>query len=118
MPVKQATPPKSSDEELSSNPTMDYTNYKLNEKVAKAIAASNDFVFPTDGMLSKSKSKRHSLPLRKRSPSAGEGEGSKPPAPAANSAARNAAAARTAAAQTAEQEDGARTSAAAATAVR
>jgi len=91
VPVKQATPPKSSDEELSSNPTMDYTNYNLNEKVAKAIAASNDFVFPTDGMLSKSKSKRHSLPLRKRSPSAGEGEGSKPPAPAANSAARNAA---------------------------
>lgn len=90
MPVKHVNPPKSSEAELSSNPTMDYTNYKLNEKVSKAIAASNDVTYPRDGMLTKAKSKRPSLPLRKRSPSAGEGEGSKPSA--ADSAVPNAAA--------------------------
>jgi hypothetical protein len=93
VPVKHATQPKTTEAELSSNPTMDYTNYRLNDKVAKAIGASNNKMpFTTDGILSKKQGKRPSLPLRKRSGSAEEGDDSKPSATTA-AAAHNAAAA-------------------------
>lgn len=79
VPVKHATHSKMSESELSTNPMMDYTNYKLNDKVAKAIAASsNSMPFSTDGSMSKQKGKRPSLPLRKRSASQDEGEDAKP----------------------------------------
>ena len=82
VPVKHVTQPKVSEAELSNNPTMDYTNYRLNEKAAKAITASNNIAFPKDGLLSKpnNKAKRPSLPLRKRSPSVGEDTKSPPAA--------------------------------------
>jgi len=93
VPVKHATQPKTTEAELSSNPTMDYTNYRLNDKVAKAIGASNNKMpFTTDGILSKKQGKRPSLPLRKRSGSAEEGDDSKP-SPTTAAAAHNAAAA-------------------------
>lgn len=81
VPVKHATNPKS-DAEVSSNPTMDYTNYRLNDKVAKAISVTNsNMPFPVDGMISKPKGKRPSLPMRKQSNSDEDGvlvEDSKP----------------------------------------
>ena len=80
VPVKHATHPKS-ESELSNNPTMDYTNYKLNDKVVKAITVSNsNMPFPADGMMSKPKGSRPTLPMRKRSNSDEDGlvEDSKP----------------------------------------
>ncbi len=62
---------------------MDYTNYKLNDKVAKAIAASTNSMPFADGVMSKQKGKRPSLPLRKRSSSHEEGESPKPSSAAA-----------------------------------
>jgi len=83
VPVKHASHHKMSESELSSNPTMDYTNYKLNDKIAKAIAASNNGMPFSDSAMSKQKGKKPSLPLRKRSSSHEEGESPKPSSAAA-----------------------------------
>ena len=77
MPVKHATSSKSA-EEISNNPTMDYNNYKLNDKVVKAISYQDkDIPFLAEQM-AKAKGKRPSLPMRKRSEEDVDGEDSKP----------------------------------------
>ena len=80
VPVKNSHVNKSTESDLlSSNPKIDYSNYKLpEEKVARVIAASNEMPLPKDGILTKPKVTRPSLPLRKRSPISVEGDDNKP----------------------------------------
>ena len=78
VPVKQTNEPRPTESDLSSNPTMDYTNYKLNDKVAKVIATSSATSYHMDSLLNKSKAKRPSLPMRRRSNS-DDSEDSAPP---------------------------------------